>query len=133
MPTDLQNAAVGGSDLVFPGELAGFTWSLAENAVYDAEEVQDELDNDDTPAYGRWLRATRVAPGTSGHGDELWLNAPGELVEELQRAAERWDDPVTECVFRVTRCEKAGDAATDPYEVNLERSDDDGEQTEISE
>jgi hypothetical protein len=129
MPTDLSDAAAGGTDLVFPDELAGFKWSLAELSVYDAEEVQDDLDNDGTPAYGRWIPATRVSPGTNGHGEELWLNAPGELVVELQRLAEKHADLVEKpAVLEVTRCEKSGDHATDPYEINVERSDGSGKQ-----
>lgn len=111
MPTNLDEASTGGSELVFASDLQGTVFKLAEAAVYDADEVRDELGDEDTPAFGRWL-PVEVSDG------EAWLNAVGELVEELQDAEAESGDG-----FQVTRCQKSGSEETDPYEVNLEETE----------
>lgn len=107
MPTNLADAKTGGSDLIFASDAEGTEFRLTEPAVYEAEEVRDEIGDDETPAFGRWI------PIETPDGDG-WLNAVGELVEELQTFdAEEGD------LFEVSRCEKSGGGETDPYEVNL--------------
>jgi hypothetical protein len=134
MPTDLQDTDVGGADLIFPDGLTGLTWSLRETSVYQAEEVQNQIGSDGTPEYGRWLPAIRVSPGSTRDKEEIWINAPGELIEELQDMTESNGDLVDKpATLSVTRCEKVGNSPTAPYEVNLERVDDVGEQKQIGE
>lgn len=103
---------------MFTEDLSGTVFIVAELAVYEAEEVREELgqDDDGTPAFGRWIPAEI-------DGDIHWLAAPGELIEELQRI-----DPEVGDVIEVTRCVKSGDRQTDPYEVNLSVKSD-GQQT----
>lgn len=114
MPTDLSEAQTGNAGLVFPDDLSSTEFRLTESSLYDAEEVQDEIDNDGTPAYGRWF------PASTSDDDEAWVCAPGELVSELQRLEAEAGE-----AFVVTRCEKSGRAESDPYEVNAERLSDD--------
>lgn len=111
MPTDLDDAETGGH-LVFPDVLDGRTFRLSEARVYDAEEVREKIDSEDTPLYGRWIPAELNGGGS-------YLCAVGELIEELQRLEAA---PGEE--FRITRCEKSGPEETDRYEVNVERTDD---------
>lgn len=115
MPTDLNQASTGSQNLVFASDMNGVVFRITETAVYDAEEVREALDQpeDGTPEYGRWFPAEI-------EGQESFLNAPGEFIEELQRI-----DPETGEIVAVTRAEKAGRGETDPWEINLEtRSDD---------
>lgn len=107
MPEDLETASTGSNDLYFADDLSGIEFQLRENAVYDAEEVRDELGTD-YPDFGRWLPATV-------RETDCWLVAVGELIEELQKF-----DDATGTVYDVTRCEKSGSEQTDPYEVNIE-------------
>lgn len=107
MPIDLNEAQTGGVDLLFADDLRGTEFDLREAAVYEAEEVRNEVSGD-IPKFGNWM------PVTTDDGDG-WIVALGELVEELQT----YDNPVA-LTFEVTRCEKSGTEQTDPYEVNLE-------------
>jgi hypothetical protein len=116
MPTDLSDAETGGIDLLFADDLSGTVFELRESAVYEAEEVREDVDGD-IPKFGRWL------PVETEDGDG-WAVALGELVEELQRV----ENPL-DVTFEVTRCEKSGTADTDPYEVNVEVVDGDTKQT----
>lgn len=126
MPTDLDDVSTGGPGLVFAGEAQGVRFRLAERGVYDAAEVRVEIHGDDAieddeeaaqagqpPAWGRWLRA-------EADQDDIWMLAPGELIDELQRL-----DPEAGELFEVTRIEKTGPQEADPFEVNLERLSDD--------
>jgi len=116
MPTDLSEAQTGGIDLLFADDLSGTEFELREASVYDAEEVREEVSGD-IPKFGKWMPVTT----TDGDG---WIVALGELVEELQT----YENPLT-VTFEVTRCEKSGSEQTDPYEVNLEVTDGDTQQT----
>lgn len=119
MPTDLSEAKTGGIDLLFADDLVpGKRFELREAAVYDAEEVREEVDGD-IPKFGRWLPAV-------SDGQDAWLVALGELVEELQS----YENPLS-ITFEVTRCEKSGTDDTDPYEVNLEVADGDPQQDSL--
>lgn len=115
MPTDLQNASTGSQTLVFASDMSGIVFRVTDLAIWDAEEVRDELDQDGdgTPQYGRWFPCEI-------EGEDSFVNAPGEFIEELQRL-----DPEAGEVVAVTRAEKAGRGETDRWEVNCElRSDD---------
>lgn len=115
MPTELSEAKTGSSSLVFAADAQGIVFRLTEAAVYGAEEVREEIGqgDDGTPEYGRWLRAEIEE-------EEAWINAPGEVIQELQRL-----DAEAGEIFTVTRCQKAGNGETDPWEVNMERLSDD--------
>lgn len=115
MPTNLAEAETGSLSLLFPDELEGTEFRLSEAVVYDAEEVRDEIESD-TPEFGRWLPVE-----TDGDG-EGFANAPGELLEELQRLEAEAGES-----FVVTRCEKGGGDDTAPYEVNVERLGEDAQ------
>jgi hypothetical protein len=117
MPTDLDDAETGGIDLYFADDLEGTTFFLRDRAVYDAPEVRDEIGGD-VPKFGRWLPVQEADQHGQTHGTG-WAVAVGELIEELQDLAV---DPV-EVPWTVTRCEKAGDDQTAPYEVNVETHD----------
>jgi len=101
--------------LVFADDASGCRFRLRESALYDADEVRDELDHDgdDPPQYGRWLPVEI-------EGNDAWMVAPGELVDELQRL-----EPSAGEIFEVSRIEKSGNGETDPFEVNLDRLSDD--------
>jgi len=118
MPTDLQDAKTGGIELLFPKDdiVPGLRFELKEAAVYDAEEVREEVGGD-YPEFGRWVPVTY-------DGEEAWIAAVGELVTELQR----YENPLA-MEFEVTRCEKSGQRDTAPYEVNLEEVNGDAQQT----
>jgi hypothetical protein len=109
MPTKLSDADTGGETLLFADQLEDHDFRLDELAVYDAEEVREELDQD-IPKFGRWLPA-RI----ESQDERAWLVGLGELIEELQR----FEDP-TAGVYTVSRCEKSGSGEQDPYEVNVE-------------
>lgn len=115
MPESLEEAQTGGLNLLFPDELSSIEFRLTESSLYSAEEVQDELDAE-TPEFGRWL------PVETADGDG-YANAPGELIEELQRLEAESGE-----AFVVTRCEKSGRDETSPYEVNVERLSDEDQQ-----
>jgi hypothetical protein len=118
MPVDLNDAETGGIDLFFADDLSGETFMLRDAAVYDADEVRDEIGGD-VPKFGRWMPVHMATSDgqTEGSG---WVVAVGELIEELQTVRA---DPV-EVPFTVTRCEKSGSGQTDPYEVNVEQHHD---------
>lgn len=97
-----------GGELVFGGELQGTEFRLLDLKLYS----NDNDDKPDVPAndsvHGNWLKAR-----TEKH-DEVFIYAPGELIEELQQyGAEEGD------AYEVTRCKKSGPGQTDPYEVNV--------------
>lgn len=105
---NLHEAQTGGLNLLFPDELESIEFRLTDVTLLDADEVRDEIESD-TPEFGRWI------PVETEDG-EGFASAPGELVEELQRLeAEAGEE------FTVTRCQKSGNAESDPYEVNVER------------
>lgn len=106
---DLHEATTGGLSLLFPDELSGKEFRMTEAALYDAEEVREEIDADH-PQFGRWLPVETEADG------EGYAAAVGELVEELQRLEAEAGEQ-----FVVTRCQKSGPQESDPFEVNLER------------
>jgi hypothetical protein len=116
MPTDLSDHETGGIDLLFADDLSGEQFELREAAVYEAEEVREDVDGD-IPKFGNWMPVTR----NEGDG---WVVALGELVEELQQ----FENPLG-LSYRVTRCEKSGSEQTDPYEVNVEVVDGDPQQS----
>jgi len=116
MPTDLDDYETGGTELLFSGDLEGATLSLRDMAVYEAEEVREEVGGD-VPKFGNWL------PVETEDGDG-WAVALGELVEEIKQ----YENPVA-VTFKVTRCEKSGTKQTDSYEVNTEVQDGDVQQT----
>lgn len=116
MPTELDEAQTGGIELLFADDLPGTEFQLRESAVYEAEEVREELDLD-IPEFGKWIPVTV-------DGEDCWIPAYGEVVEELQ-VFENAMAPE----LKVTRCEKSGSKSTDPYEVNIETVDGDSQQT----
>lgn len=116
MPTDLSEASTGSGELVFPDDAPGKQYRLREQAVYDAEEVRDEIGNRDVPRYGRWL------PVENGDGPG-WLSAPSALIEELQR-----DGFENGSVFEIVTMEQTGPDPSDPYRVEV-RAVDDSEQS----
>jgi hypothetical protein len=118
MPVDLNEAQTGGIDLLFADDLEGAQFQLREAAVYEAEEVRTEVDGD-IPKFGKWM------PVVTDDGD-AWIVALGELIEELQA----YDNPMN-LTFEVTRCEKSGSEQTDPYEVNLENTGGELQQTSL--
>jgi len=118
MPVDLDEAQTGGVDLLFADDLEGTEFELREAAVYEAEEVREEVDGD-IPKFGKWM------PVKTADGDG-WAVALGEFVEELQS----YENPMG-VSFEVTRCEKSGDKQTDAYEVNVEPAGGDLKQTSL--
>jgi hypothetical protein len=117
MPTDLSEAETGGIDLYFADDLEGETFTLRDSAVYEAEEVRQEVGGD-VPKFGRWLPVEATDKNGQSHGDG-WTVAVGELIEELQGLAA---DPGV-IPWTVTACRKSGPDQTDPYEVNVEAHD----------
>lgn len=107
---DLHEAKTGGLNLLFSDELDGIEFKLRESNLYEAEDVQEELDSD-VPEFGRWLPVKT-------DGQDGFAVAPGELIAELQRLKA---DVGTE--YRITRCKKSGPAEADPFEVNVEAVD----------
>lgn len=107
MPDDLSESVSGSTELVFPDDADGSTYSLRERSVYDAEEVRDELEGD-IPQYGSWL------PVELEDGAEAWLTAPSQLrsvlVEDEIRTGER---------FRIETMKKRGMDQSDPYQVGV--------------
>lgn len=118
MPTDLDEYDSGGTELIFSDELEGTTFSLRELAVYEAEEVRQEVGGD-VPKFGNWI------PIKTDDVDG-WAVALGELVEEIKR----YENPVA-VTISVTRCQKSGDNQTDPYEVNTELVEGDRKQDSL--
>jgi len=106
---NLHEASTKSVQLRFAKELNGTIFRLEALALYSAEEVQEELETE-IPEFGRWLKAN--------DGEECFVAAPGELIQELQRIEVDVGDTV-----KVTRCEKSGRSDTDPYEVNVEPVD----------
>lgn len=119
MPTSLDDYDTGGTELLFADDLEGTVLSLREAAVYEAEEVREEVGGD-VPKFGNWL------PVQTADGDG-WAVALGELVEEI----ETYENPVA-IQFEITRCVKSGPKQTDSYEVNTEIVDGDARQTGLS-
>lgn len=115
MPENLAEAKTGGLSLLFPDDLEGTEFRLTEPSLYSAEEVRDELDAE-TPEFGRWLPVETADEG------EGFANAPGELIDELQRLEAQSGE-----AFEVTRCQKSGRDETSPFEVNVEKLSDDGQ------
>jgi len=117
MPTDIDEVETGSQDLYFAAELdeQAPELSLVEYAVYTADEVRDEIENDDTPSYGNWIP---VQDGNTGTTERAFCQAPAELIEELQTR-----DLAPGDVFQITRCERSGPEDHDPYEVNVEVRD----------
>lgn len=112
MPEELHEARVGAEGLVFPGEVGKQTFELTDSGLYDAEEVQEALEQE-YPEFGRWLQVQ--VPQEDG---DVFMAAPGELVQELQELEAEPGE-----TFRCTRCEKAGPRDSDPYEVNVIRAE----------
>lgn len=114
MPTDLDEVTTGGASLIFPDDAEGVRFRLREASVYDADEVREQLgqDDDGTPAYGRWLPVEIEE-------EDCWLNAPGEVIEELQHIEAEPGE-----VLEITRLEKSGNKETDPFEANVTRKAD---------
>lgn len=105
--TSLHDHSPGG-DLVFAGDMSGVQFRLLDLALHNNDD-DDKPDVPEGDVHGNWLHVETDSEG------EAYMNAPGELIEELQRLdAEQGDE------FEVTRCAKSGPAQTDPYEVNLE-------------
>lgn len=122
MPTKLNESLTGnGAELIFPDEATGKQYKLRELAVYEAEEVRDQLGGSDVPKYGKWL------PVELRDDDEAWLCAPSSLRERLV------DEDVTEAdTFTVTSLDKTGHEQSAPYraEIDVEESrPDDGKVT----
>jgi hypothetical protein len=108
MPTDLADANTGRATLLFADDLQGTDIRLRETAVYEAEEVQSQIDSG-IPRYGTWL------PVETPDDAQAWAVALGELVGEMQQL----DDP-TGGMHRIVRCEKSGTKQTDHYDVDVE-------------
>jgi len=113
MTEDLHEAETGGAALVFSDEATGVRFQIRSTELHSADEVQDAIEQDGTPEFGRWLPIEVDA-------DDGWLLIPGEMLEELQR-----HEAAPGETFEVTRCEKSGSGETDPWEVNLKALDDD--------
>lgn len=116
MPTDFEDYETGGVELLFADELEGTRFSIRRPGVYEAEEVREEV-NGDIPKFGDWL-AVETDDG------DAWAVAVSELVEEIKI----YENPMA-VDLEVTRCAKSGNEQTDPYEVNTEVVNGDGQQT----
>lgn len=114
MPEELHEARVGAEGLIFPDNLGKQTFSLTDSSLYDAEEVQEALDQE-YPEFGRWLQVD-----VPQHEGDAFMAAPGELIEELQELEAEPGER-----YRCTRCEKVGPRESDPYEVNVIRQEED--------
>lgn len=104
-----------GGDLLFAGDLEGEVFRLLSVELFNNDD-DDKKDVPEGDVHGNWLLV-----GTDQY-DEVYMSAPGELIEELQRLEAEEGD-----LFEVTRCEKSGTAQTDPYEVNLNELEGDQE------
>lgn len=120
MPTELNESLSGdGTELIFPDEATGRTYRLRELAVYDAEEVRDQMGGD-VPRFGQWLPVTLM----DRNEEPAWLTAPSDLRRRLV------SEDLTEAdTFTVTSLKKTGHKESDPYEAELsvdrDRPDDD--------
>jgi hypothetical protein len=125
MPENLSESVSGSTELVFPDDAGGSTYSLRERSVYDAEEVRLEIEAD-IPQYGSWLPVELDDTGT-----EAWVSAPSQLrsalVEDEIRPGER---------FRIETMQKTGHDQSAPYEVRIsypDRETGPGDQTSLKE
>jgi hypothetical protein len=116
MVKKLSESVSGSTELVFPDDTGGETYSLTELSVFDAEEVREELETD-IPQYGSWLPVTITETGEEGY-----LSAPAALRKELLDASIR---PAEQ--FRIVTMEKTGRDPSDPYRVELEFPERDAE------
>lgn len=124
MPTRLDESLAGnGTELVFPDEATDRQYRLRELAVYDAEEVRDDLGDSDVPKFGSWLPVTLP----DRDGEEAWLCAPSSVRQQLVTRE------VTEAdTFTITGLEKSGTRESDPYRAEIDVSQsrpDDGKVT----
>jgi hypothetical protein len=110
MPKDLADSVSGSTELIFPDDADGKTYSLDELQVYEAEEVRNELESGDVPQYGSWIPVKE-------NGTEAWLNAPSQLRSQLV------EDNVTKGTrFTITEMKK-GTGQSDPYQVEIRYPD----------
>jgi hypothetical protein len=112
MPQDLSESVSGSTELVFPDDAGGETYRLRERSVYEAEEVQEDL-NGDVPQYGSWVPVT-----VQSTDSEAWLTAPSEL-----RSALVEDEIQTGERFVIETMQKRGRNQSDPYQVELSYPD----------
>lgn len=105
--TNLHDHSPGG-ELVFGGDLEGTAFRLLDLTLHSNDDDEKPSVDANESVHGNWLKCQ-----TEQH-EEVFIYAPGELIEELQTyGAEEGD------LFEVTRCVKSGPGQTDPYEVNL--------------
>lgn len=109
MPRKLEDSVTGAAELIFPDDATGDRYRLRELAVYEAEEVRDELGDSDVPKYGDWI------PVETGDDDEAWLCAPSELRRRLVEETVETGD-----WFTVTRLAKDGHRESDPYRAQID-------------
>lgn len=98
-----------GGDLLFPGEIEGVAFRLLSLELHNDDD-EDKPDVPEGDVHGNWLHVETDVEG------EVFMSAPGELIEELQAYGAQEGD-----LYEVTRSAKSGPAQTDPYEVNLEQ------------
>jgi hypothetical protein len=110
MPTKLNEAVTGAIDLIFPDDATG-TYRLAEDDVYEAEEVQEELGGD-MPKHGQWIPVVTERDRTE------FLTAPSGLISELVKA-----DVIVEEQFKIESMVQYGSEPNDPYEVTVSYPD----------
>jgi hypothetical protein len=123
MPENLSDSVTGAVELIFPDDATDEPYSLRELAVYDAEEVRDEMGTD-IPQYGSWL------PIEMDDGDEAWLTAPSQLRQKLVNQDAKPGER-----FIIDRMVKDGRDPSTPYQVELtfpERATSDDRQTGLS-
>lgn len=105
MPEKLSESVTGGAELIFPDDASSQEYRLREEAVYDAEEVRDDLGNGtEVPRYGSWI------PVETEQDSQAWLNAPSQLRNELVAAELESGD-----LFRIETLRKDGNHQSDPY------------------
>lgn len=112
MKRELADSVSGSTELVFPDDSTGKTYSLRDLKVWEAGDVSEELGGD-IPEYGDWLPVILEETG-----EEAFLIAPGHLrktlVNEEIEAGER---------FVIGSMEKQGRDQSSPYRVTVSYPD----------
>lgn len=115
MPTELDKSVTGNDPLVFPDDATGRQYRLSELAVYDAEEVRNEIGSEDVPRFGSWLPVEIEDQDRDG-----WLNAPSELRRVLVEAEVEAGQ-----LFEVNVLTQDGPRQSDPYRAEITVQDPD--------
>lgn len=104
MTEDLTESVTQSTELVFPDDSSGKTYSLQERTVYDAGDVRDEMESE-IPRYGSWLPVEY-------NGEDAWLSAPSQLRSVLVQ-----EDIKPGETFTIDQMQKTGTQESDPYQV----------------